>query len=50
MHRNTRYLSLLVLILVSAPLAAAEPPADFFFRNGDRIVFLGDSIKMLWTL
>lgn len=26
------------------PLRAADPPAEFFFKPGDRIVFLGDSI------
>lgn len=36
--------SLLTLVLVSAPLSAAEEGKDFFFHKGDRIVFLGDSI------
>ncbi len=44
MSRSKLYLSLFALILVSAPLAAADDAADFFFRKGDRIVFLGDSI------
>jgi lysophospholipase L1-like esterase len=44
MHRNTPYLSLFSLLLVSAPLAAADPPARFFFQKGERIIFLGDSI------
>jgi hypothetical protein len=44
MHRHAPYLSLLSLVLVSAPLTAADPPARFFFQKGDRIVFLGDSI------
>jgi lysophospholipase L1-like esterase len=37
-------LSLLVVVLASAPLNAADEAKDFFFRKGDRIVFLGDSI------
>jgi lysophospholipase L1-like esterase len=42
---RTAYLSLLSLVLVSAPLAAADKTKkDFFFHKGDRIVFLGDSI------
>ncbi len=44
MHRATSYLSLVSLVLVSAPLVAADNGKDFFFRKGDRIVFLGDSI------
>jgi lysophospholipase L1-like esterase len=44
MHRGTPYLSLLLLVLVSAPLGAADETKDFFFHKGDRIVFLGDSI------
>jgi hypothetical protein len=33
------------------PLAAADQTKkDCFFHKGDRIVFLGDSITMLWTL
>ena len=44
MHRVTPCLLLLILVLGCAPLAAAEPQADFFFHKGDRIVFLGDSI------
>ena len=44
MSRSTPFLSLLTLVLVSAPLAAADNAKDFFFRKGDRIVFLGDSI------
>jgi hypothetical protein len=47
MPRSTPYLSLFALVLVSAPLAAADDAKDFFFRKGDRIVFLGDSITML---
>src|SRR5947209_7125023 len=38
-----RFLGVLVLFVVAAPLAAAEP-TGFFFKDGDRIVFLGDSI------
>ncbi len=37
----TRWIALLTLTLVAAPLAAAEP---FFFQPKDRVVFLGDSI------
>jgi lysophospholipase L1-like esterase len=44
MHRSTPFLSLLALVLASAPLLAAEKESDFFFHKGDRIVFLGDSI------
>ncbi len=44
MHRAASYLSLLSLVLVSAPLVAADDGKDFFFHKGDRIVFLGDSI------
>jgi lysophospholipase L1-like esterase len=44
MHRHITLPSLLTLVLVSAPLTGAEPPAEFFFHKGDRIVFLGDSI------
>jgi lysophospholipase L1-like esterase len=44
MHRRTSSLSLLALLLVSSPLVAADDAKDFFFRKGDRIVFLGDSI------
>ena len=31
-------------MLLAAPVRAAEPAAEFFFKPGDRIVFLGDSI------
>ena len=42
---RTSYLSLLSLVLVSVPLAAADQTKkDCFFHKGDRIVFLGDSI------
>lgn len=44
MPRNTPYLSLFALVFVSAPVVAADDAKDFFFRKGDRIVFLGDSI------
>ncbi|MGH7226232.1 MAG: GDSL-type esterase/lipase family protein, partial [Gemmataceae bacterium] len=44
MYRATPYLSLLSFVFVSAPLLAADEGKDFFFRKGDRIVFLGDSI------
>lgn len=44
MSRSKAYLSLLALVLVSAPLAVADDAKDFFFRKGDHIVFLGDSI------
>src|ERR1700737_1592874 len=32
------------LLLVTAAPALAKEPDDFFFKKGDRIVFLGDSI------
>ncbi|HEY7313662.1 MAG TPA: SGNH/GDSL hydrolase family protein [Gemmataceae bacterium] len=42
---RTSSLSLLSLVLVSAPLMAADQTKkDCFFHKGDRIVFLGDSI------
>ena len=44
MYRNNPILSLLALVLVSVPPAAADDAKDFFFHKGDRIVFLGDSI------
>ncbi len=44
MSRSNLYLSLFTLLLVSAPLAAADDATGFFFHKGDRIVFLGDSI------
>ena len=44
MYRSTLSLTTLLFVLVSAPLAAADDAKDFFFRKGDRIVFLGDSI------
>ncbi len=41
----SRTLCTLAALLVAAlPLPAAEPAGDFFFRPGDRVVFLGDSI------
>jgi hypothetical protein len=44
-----RMLCTLVAFLI---LPAILPAADneFFFKNGDRIVFVGDSITTLWTL
>lgn len=36
--------SLTVLLLLYAPLRADTKNADFFIRNGDRVVFYGDSI------
>src|SRR5215469_5629541 len=45
MLRRTLSLSLLSLVLASTPLIAADQTKrDFFFRKGDRIIFLGDSI------
>ena len=44
MYRSTLSLTTLLFVLVSAPLTAADDAKDFFFRKGDRIVFLGDSI------
>ena len=39
-------LALLAVLIAMAPLCAAEPAptSKFFFRKGDRVVFLGDSI------
>src|SRR5947209_13663403 len=34
----------IVLVFLAAPLDAGEQGGDFFFKRGDRIVFLGDSI------
>jgi lysophospholipase L1-like esterase len=34
----------MLVLLAAAPLAAAEPNDAFFFKKGDRVVFLGDSI------
>jgi lysophospholipase L1-like esterase len=44
MLRRISCLALLGLAFVSTPLVGAENGNDFFFRKGDRIVFLGDSI------
>jgi lysophospholipase L1-like esterase len=44
MPRRVSYLTLLLFLLSALPLAAADDANDFFFRKGDRIVFLGDSI------
>lgn len=43
MSRRLR-LSLFVILLGVPAVHAGEPAADFFFKKGDRIVFLGDSI------
>jgi lysophospholipase L1-like esterase len=43
MHRRTASLALALLLLAPAALPAADAD-DFFFRKGDRVVFLGDSI------
>lgn len=37
-------LCVMLSLLVIGPVAAAEPDSGFFFKKGDRIVFLGDSI------
>ena len=34
----------LLFLLASVPALAAEPPAPFALRDGDRVVFYGDSI------
>jgi len=36
--------ALLLLFAAGQPHAADQPAGDFFFKSGDRIVFLGDSI------
>jgi hypothetical protein len=46
MPRTTSCLTLFTLVLVSSPLIAADAAREFFFRKGDRIVFLGDSITI----
>jgi lysophospholipase L1-like esterase len=38
-----RFAALAALVLVT-PFAGAAEPVQFFFQNGDRVVFLGDSI------
>jgi len=43
-----RHVLCLAVVVFATPLFAAEP--SFFFQKNDRIVFLGDSITMLWTL
>jgi hypothetical protein len=42
-----RLLPAAALLLLAAPARAADPPADFFFKPNDRVVFLGDSITEL---
>ncbi|MBX9622684.1 MAG: SGNH/GDSL hydrolase family protein, partial [Gemmataceae bacterium] len=37
-------LPVVLVVTLGGPLAAADPPKDFFFKPGDRVVFLGDSI------
>ena len=44
MQRLPVRFALVLALLAAAPLAAAEPNDAFFFKKGDRIVFLGDSI------
>lgn len=45
MKRIPAVLTLLVLpFLLATPPQAAEPSGDCFFKSGDRIVFIGDSI------
>jgi lysophospholipase L1-like esterase len=39
-----RILPVLAVLLCAVPLLAVEPSTDFFFKDGDRILFLGDSI------
>ncbi len=39
-----RLLPALALLAFASVARAADPPADFFFKPNDRIVFLGDSI------
>jgi lysophospholipase L1-like esterase len=36
--------ALILLLAAGQPRAADQPAGDFFFKSGDRIVFLGDSI------
>lgn len=43
MHRILSW-SLIALLTTAATLPAAEPADAFFFKKGDRVVFLGDSI------
>jgi hypothetical protein len=40
----TRLLAAVAAVLAPAAAFAADPPKDFFFRKGDRVLFLGDSI------
>lgn len=41
---STIHRKLLTISLVSLVLTARDLAADFFIRDGDRVVFLGDSI------
>lgn len=50
MYGGKSFLTLFAFALLSAPIFAADNGNDFFFHKGDRIVFLGDSITILWTL
>src|SRR5216684_2718095 len=40
----TAVAALVLLFATGQPHAADQPAGDFFFKSGDRIVFLGDSI------
>jgi lysophospholipase L1-like esterase len=44
MHRRTASLAFVLLFLAPAALPAADTADDSFFRKGDRVVWLGDSI------
>jgi lysophospholipase L1-like esterase len=44
MKRLVGTLTLFVVLLSAGSIGAAEPNGKFFFKSGDRIVFLGDSI------
>jgi lysophospholipase L1-like esterase len=44
MKRLVGSLIVLLLALAASPVMAAESADEFFFKKGDRIVFLGDSI------
>jgi lysophospholipase L1-like esterase len=44
MYRIPAVVAAFILLLATGQPRAAEPAGDFFFKSGDRIVFLGDSI------
>jgi lysophospholipase L1-like esterase len=39
-----RLLAAVAALILASPAIAADPPEDFFFKKGDRIIYTGDSI------